>query len=526
MEKEKKGFTLIELLATIVILGIVALITIYVSVNILGDTEKTIDNTTKNLIFNSAKNYGLEFSQDPEFKKEVLNDGTISYCVKVGTLIEKGYYSKKDTKISEQKDKIVYVTIPSTGITTYEIVEGSSVDLKCNYYKEGSNFKIDEYTNISYNDNDVATINYSLTKETDLKYKSIIKFSQTYDISSLLKDFPVYFTLVLDDSGSMRSGKKADAAKNAAIKLVENILNDEKTKNLNIQIALIQYNKSVTVRRNFAKEYLTDKDFMSSGGTTNTSGAIDKAISLLTKKEADSLKYVLLLYDGLPNVYSSYLYNGNMLTPLSGNMYFEKYYLNESNISNLDCSNCYYYVKASTDYLKNEVGATLITIGYSFSSSNNYKILSSNNELICSANENNLCYFDSTSDKIYNLFNNLSQNITEEIAKNMPSKVKFVIKPSDKLIFTKDGEKQTTIEYEVDLLGTSIFEITDEYEIEVDKNVFSDCDSENECVKEVPLFDEIEIIFLDKDGNLKGETLKPESNSIITLSKTIASKLN
>ena len=100
-----KGFTLVELLATIAVLSLVILISIYVSVEVI-DTAKTKSYmVTKNEIEKQATNYLIENSNRLFF--EPVIDGKEYYCITVENLIDMGYFKNKILKSKKSKNDTV-----------------------------------------------------------------------------------------------------------------------------------------------------------------------------------------------------------------------------------------------------------------------------------------------------------------------------------------------------------------------------------------------------------------------------------
>ena len=73
MKQGKKGFTLIELLAVIVILGIIALISVPVIVNIIGDAKKGAFKASVQSVFRAYETYEAEHNFDVKEKINILD---------------------------------------------------------------------------------------------------------------------------------------------------------------------------------------------------------------------------------------------------------------------------------------------------------------------------------------------------------------------------------------------------------------------------------------------------------------------
>lgn len=84
---KKNGFTLIELIATILILGVIAMIIVPITNNILIKSKEKLYNEQIDRIEKLAKEYAIENNEI------LLNEGGKIY---IGDLINKGYLERKD----------------------------------------------------------------------------------------------------------------------------------------------------------------------------------------------------------------------------------------------------------------------------------------------------------------------------------------------------------------------------------------------------------------------------------------------
>lgn len=94
----KKGFTLIELLVVIAILGMIALITTPIIINIINDSKDKALENQKSVIISAARTYAADNS-------EVLA-GSESTCINISQLQQKGYLSVDDIKNPKTKDNL------------------------------------------------------------------------------------------------------------------------------------------------------------------------------------------------------------------------------------------------------------------------------------------------------------------------------------------------------------------------------------------------------------------------------------
>ncbi len=103
----KKGFTLIELLGVIVVLVAITLITTVIIVGFVKDTNNTIDEGTKKLIYSATERYLNDYME--------LKDGT--YQISINTLIANNLLS--ETIVSN------FENIPSCSLVNVSVVSGN-----------------------------------------------------------------------------------------------------------------------------------------------------------------------------------------------------------------------------------------------------------------------------------------------------------------------------------------------------------------------------------------------------------------
>ena len=87
----KKGFTLTELLATIVIIGILSLVSVPIITSVINDSRSEAYNRQVEYIENAARTYMMNNS------KELPDDGGYVF-ISIGTLKEAGLLLDKDVK--------------------------------------------------------------------------------------------------------------------------------------------------------------------------------------------------------------------------------------------------------------------------------------------------------------------------------------------------------------------------------------------------------------------------------------------
>lgn len=258
-KKKKYGFTLTELLAVIVVLAIIFSITIIFSGGIIGDVTKNIDDATKKIILNAANEYVIEFRKtNDKWKENVDENGEISFCVSLQSLIDKGYYDDKDEYVSKNKDKIlVSVRMDTSKVLDFNLVENNDENINnyCIYNKSNSDLdnRVGDITIRDDSDKEnIGKLSYKVDKIDGKNYDVDINFSTTLSIETVERTVPVYVVIVLDNSGSM-SGTAWNNARTAAISLSNTIISNLDDAN----IAFNNYDKNYV---SVFKEYSYDKD--------------------------------------------------------------------------------------------------------------------------------------------------------------------------------------------------------------------------------------------------------------------------
>lgn len=542
--KKKKGFTLIELLAVILLLAILFSI-VFVTVGDLGSGSKEkISKASENLIKDTVKSYSSEFKRDENWhQEETINDDgkkEVSYCVNLDSLIDKGYFKNDNTELNDlRSDYYVFVKEVDGVVESMEIFKKSELNnvnnglSKCEYYNSESTTEGDKYGeyNLKYKVDDeeieVANLNYRFIKKDDYNYTLKIDLAKTLDLSNIPPiNKNVDLIILLDTSGSMR-GKKFDSAKQAAIDLSEsflesmNYINENNSHNkVTPRIGLIQFSTKGNERsRDLSSEGLGTFSFKSASGNTNVQGAIDEAIYMFNTSNSseDALKYTLLLYDGVPCEVSFYKMNGNKMIPIKGKTDYFDNYAEYRNVLQYSVSSNYDVIEASAWYLKNNVHSELITIGYQFSGNSKLKELSSQNESMCNEGnyKDNYCYFESDSESINELFNNIGDSIKDDVYSKLANSINIEIELGG--VFGNE-----TITYELNINDGTITGNKNEIELNVGKDIFNEEDD-----VEVQIINYIQYTFKDKDGNDIGSALNLSGDfPKVILSNTKTSKLN
>ena len=98
--RKKNGFTLVELLSTIVILGIIFSIAVYLVVKNIKDAKNNAELITYNNIKSAAKVYNDEVASYWNVK-----DSYEYSCISLGNMIEIGYFNEKDINENDKFSK-------------------------------------------------------------------------------------------------------------------------------------------------------------------------------------------------------------------------------------------------------------------------------------------------------------------------------------------------------------------------------------------------------------------------------------
>ena len=493
MKEEKKinkGFTLIELLLTIAILGLVFTIGYFAISGAINSSREKSKEANEKFIIDASEQYAMEFKNKNSFSKYTNDEEETKFCISLNTLLKYGTYND-NTILKEYANKYVVYVEGKNEVYDYELIKIETANNKCEGVKFISKIADDSDPNkiINIKEKDVNDEDFGLVDITyDFDIIDTGKSNKKYVLSMDLRKYinteienitvPVYVVLVLDKSGSM-SGTKYTSAKAAAISL-SNQLIDKFGSNANV--ALVQFNSSASIKRNFENEALSESDFDSSGGGTRVANGIDLASKLFSNLKVNmssdydkALKYTILLYDGNPS----------------------------DSIS---------VISSASDTLKGTYDSKLITIGYSFSSSKvELKQISSADSSLCGdSNLTGYCYYESTSSDINTLFSKIQNNISEEVNKTKASKAKIVIKLNSNITVKINEEETNTIEYAIEF-GEEEGHEDYKYDLIIKDSIFEGCTSKEECNKEVKLFDNIIIETYNKEGTLLNKTIVEDS---------------
>ena len=213
-KKGLKGFTLIELLATIVVLALVMGISIFVAINILGNSKEKSYQVTINNIKDKGNDYLIENSDKLIY---ILKDENREYqCVSVENLIDLGYFdenilkSKINDDVNVSKEHYIYLE-RNKDTKNVELIE--YVSDKSSEYFDLCSSKISEVNSavtISILPNGFSTykditIRYSLKNYLDSS-KYIYEYSYSKpDVVEVLSDSGDVKKIRVTDNGEIKA---------------------------------------------------------------------------------------------------------------------------------------------------------------------------------------------------------------------------------------------------------------------------------------------------------------------------------
>ena len=493
----KKGFTLVELLSVIVVLALLLSISIVVYTNYEKKSQETLTKVEKVELMNAAAAYFTEFKDTDNYKYyEDANNKKYS-CVSVQTLIDIGYYKQSvdfiDKKI--KTDSAIKIVMEKNGVINYELVSISSKG-DCTFINTTSHI---DKTDIDISDTEDVVLKAKISPIQNVKNNYYLTLDLDADVFKMEEsNADVYVMIVLDTSNSMRNNGYDDAisaAVNLSQKLVTNIKNS--------QVALINFDTKVELKRNFKHASLTKNDFSKLGGGTNILDALDMAYEKINNiSNKNAMKYVIFLSDGEPAV--STAKNPACNTNLFGSNKNDK---------------CISAIISSAQNIKN-AGSHLIFIGYNLGKEYPvYKEVATIDNDLCSnssyhVGSNNYCYFDSNSSKISTLFNNLSTSITTYTKPRTIKTAKIYIQFNNAIkLYDSLGNIVNKLNIDINFDDTNDagdLKKQYKYTMTVDTNA-ANC-SENTC--KIPLFDSNNSYFrtFGYDGTFK--TINPQSPMI------------
>lgn len=194
---KKNAFTLIELIATIGLLGMLATITITISVRKINETKERARDTMIESIELAAKQYVTDRgSEILEF-----NNNDNAY-ISLQTLVEKEYFKESlidpTTKKSLPLTNEVYVTREESGeiTSTYNVNQRNEPKLTLNgpyneYIEEGSEYVEKGVTAISSIGEDVSS-NVKITGTVDTTIANTYKITYELDNIKITRNVIVY----------------------------------------------------------------------------------------------------------------------------------------------------------------------------------------------------------------------------------------------------------------------------------------------------------------------------------------------
>lgn len=187
MKKEKRGFTLIELLATILIISLIMGISGMMINNTIKKSNERKEAIALNNIKKTASTYIEEYPNDIIWNKE----DNISYsCISVNSLIEKGYFTKKNVEESKVSQYIIVKKNQANAIIGEEFDDNNSS--KCNNNK--TIVKIPtakEYCSNPEYSGKPQSLTYASPDEFSFEDRTEIEVG-SYEVKATLKDTNAY----------------------------------------------------------------------------------------------------------------------------------------------------------------------------------------------------------------------------------------------------------------------------------------------------------------------------------------------
>ena len=174
--RKKNGFTLVELLSTIVVLGIIFSIAIFLVIKNINNAKENMDLITYNNIKSAAKIY-----TDDTGAYWYTKDNYEYSCVSLGDLIELGYFDEKvidrNDKISKNSQLKIIRDKDSKVIkeTSFSFEKSILPDVNCNYQSNVSistNYKGNKVKNVD------AKIVYSTSNTDYYRYIYLSEFGE------------------------------------------------------------------------------------------------------------------------------------------------------------------------------------------------------------------------------------------------------------------------------------------------------------------------------------------------------------
>lgn len=512
---KSRGFTLVELLATIVIMGIVATIGVIACTSAIKNSKEKLKKVESSQLKKAASAYYTEFKNSPEYVS-FKDNGVIYSCISVKALREMGYYqgdfSVPDDEITYD-NAVVKVKQVAGKAATYEVIMKYDGDKDCIY---------NSYTSeLGDTDLDVETtgsgvsMNAKIEADSSEKNSYNLQLQLTADVFDKIEtvevDSDVYVSFVVDESGSMKNNDRWTNASAATVNMSKT-LNEKFGEHL--YLSLIKFGETADFVRRFSDTNHSDSfdDLIrnsSNGSYTFTADGLSAAYQeIRTVTDENVPKYVILLTDGSATSTSCQ--------------------------TNCTCSS----LSSCSSYLRDI--SNLIIIGYDWSADASYKTYatseSSDNVKVCTdgyvSGNSTYCYYESTSDQINKLFDNISKQIVQNVVEQTLSKAKIVA-VFDKFVkvYDKDGNAVDNLTVDVEFQKqTSTEKILERiYEYKLSTYISQDefvCDYENRsCTYETPLFTEYYLELYDLKGNVVDKLLL-DNSPMLTIKKELSSYIN
>ena len=567
---KKKGFTLIELLVCIGIISIVFIIIGYRYTSSRDSATKKMQEVENAELLTNGSLYYKEYENSEDFISYTDDTNTTYSCIRVQSLIDKGYYKNNikflDNTIS--RENTVVKIIEKNGIPTYELVKDYKRDKDCIYYDTSSELT-DEDLVINNGEGEVddkVSLSANISSNPKDKNSYILKLKFTADVFEEIQNIqlPAYVLMVMDVSGSMEDyyvnekipsvlpskctgwaswfdsdcqqqtvrvlKKKYSNARDASISLTDNIID----KFDDSQVSLINFSLKgsngipPTVMRGWAHQKLKTSDFFYPPYYgTDILGALNLAyneMSALSIPNPDpngaptklvngenAIKYVVFLTDGKPEAPGVY-----------------------NDVCRSYTTACANKIAEAAGKVRDE--ANFVVIGYDLEF-DAYKTLASLDEdgTICPesdsvVNGKKYCYYNSDSDNVAGLFDSISSSIESTVnASNITkSEIRVQFDKSIKL-YDSNNNLVDNLSIDIDFSDYSNAVMNQEYTYILELNDIDDndldCDlNTNQCTYNAKLFEDFYIEILNRDGTTTPIALT--NSPYITVHKQLKSYVN
>ena len=516
-----KGFTILELLIVIFIIGLIPLI----FVNSFGKTKVNIDEergqTGTTLLDDAVEVFyylGMKEGTLEYFTKE---DGSVISCISVNSLVSNGYILEENHDLSKYallsvKDgELSYELTTNTSLCEYEKISLSGIYDGESSSTSGGDDEVDSYT---FKQN-VSTIDVNtFAVDIDFSFKALLEIA-TVDPSA-------YILIMLDRSGSMMGSGRMSAA-NSAISALSTTLAQSEYDEYDICIGFVSYGWDVTLDQPF-----TNRPFVAKAvayGDENYTHAFEFAYELFTSPDSR----LPISYTYSPNSWGpAGPVTSTLKTPTHSVPECAKrlttttkivLFISDGNPIMLHTQQTMY---AAATKVKN-AGIAVYTFGYEINST----ILRTLASQTCGTNKNEPCYSTSGISVFATQLKDFLINTINEIneSKYKTAKVEMKLNSTYFTYDQSDGSSPShnngtvTIDIDLSKYDSTSGTFVDDYGFNIKYNGKGFGDGVNSI--QVNIFDEVNIIFYDAEGNAS-KTEKLANLPKITLNKYNSSAIN